>query len=98
MYKGKCQAQAQKIFELEVQINHLQKQLDLRTQQLAETESKLEEAKMWLRTYKARYLALLTENADLTAINTALKRKNSNLESTVKAFRTIIVTIKRKEM
>lgn len=98
MHKGKCQTQAQKIWELEVQRNHLQKQLDLRTQQLAETETKLKDAEMWLRTYKGRYLALLTENADLTAINTALKRKNSNLESTIKAFRTIIVTIKRKEM
>ena len=98
MYKGKCQTQAQKIWELEVQRNHLQKQLDLRTQQLAETETKLKDTEMWLRTYKARYLALLTENADLTAINTALKRKNASLESTAKAFRAIIINFKRKEI
>lgn len=98
MRKGKCQAQAKRILELEARIQHLERQLTLKSTQLAETENKLEEAEMWKRTFKGRYLALLMENADLTAINTALKRKNANLESTAKAFRAIIINIKRKEM
>ena len=98
MYKGKCQAQAQKIFELETRIKYLERQIELKDSQLVATEMKLSDAQMWSRVFKERYIAYLAENADLTAINTALKRKNSNLESTVKAFRTIIVTIKRKEM
>lgn len=96
MHKEK--SKSERIFELEYQLHHLQRQLDLRTQQLAETETKLEDAEMWVRTYKGRYLALLTANADLTAINTALKRKNANLETTAKAFKAIIINIKRKEM
>ena len=98
MHKGKSQAQAQKILELEARIKYLERQLEYKDSQLVATEMKLSNAQMWSRVFKERYLALLTENADLAAINTALKRKNSSLESTAKAFRAIIINIKRKEM
>ena len=112
MYKGKCQTQATRIFELEAKIKYLERQIEHKNAQLATTESKLEETEMWKRTFKGCYLALSMENENLTAINDALKRKNSNLEannaqlkaavrvleSTVKAFKVMIINIKRKEM
>lgn len=110
MNKGKCQAQATRIFELEAKIKCLERQVERKNAQLAETENKLIETEMWKRTFKSAYLALLTENENLEAINNALKRKNSilesinillkqtnaTLESTIKALKVMI--IKRKEM
>ena len=94
MHKGK--SKSERIFELECQVRHLQRQLDLRTQQLAETENTLAVTAMWKRVFRDRYEYYQLECDRLSKANEELKRKNKELEVALKAFKAVINAFKRK--
>lgn len=117
LLQGKSNTQL--IAELEMEIDFLkgklkrtEGKLTTREMELIKERNNHAETEMWKRVYQERYLHHLAQCEDLATINSALKRKNSNLESantllkqtnamlesTVKAFKVMIINIKRKEM
>ena len=94
MHKGK--SKSERIFELECQLKHLQRQLDLRTQQLTDKENELAATAMWKRVFQGRYEYYQLECDRLTKANEELKHKIRELEVALKAFKSVIDALKRK--
>ena len=78
------------------ELRHMEHRLNDANAELSAIKATLEVNAMWLRTYKNVYKLRLQENAELIKANEELKRKNKDLEISLRAFKAIINALKRK--
>ena len=86
------------LYMAKAELKYMERRLAKAKAELSVTEAVLENTTMWLRTYKSSYEYNLQKCETLAKANEELKLSNKCLETSLKAFKSIINALKRKEM